>query len=163
MTDTDLTTAVALAALIAFIILLLVVRAPAQLAGALDTRREAIAKELADARRLREEAEKLLAEHQERKIAAEAMAAELIEGAKLQARLLAEETREQMTKAIAQREKQAEERIAQAEAHATAQVRAAAADAALAAAEKMLREQIDAGGQSALVAEGVAQLGRKFA
>jgi F-type H+-transporting ATPase subunit b len=155
-------TEVALAALLVFLIALVVLGVPGMLGGALDVRSQAIAKELSEARRLREEAERLLAEHQAKKEAVEIEAAELIAAAKDQARIVAEETREQMTKAIALREKQAEERIAQAEAQATAQVRAAAAEAAVAAAEKMLREQLDSGAQSALVAEGVAQMGRKF-
>jgi F-type H+-transporting ATPase subunit b len=75
---------------------------------------------------------------------------------------VAEETRASMTAAIKRREQQAEDRIAQAEARASAEVRAAAAEAALAAAEKLIRERMSDKAQSALVAEGVAELGRKF-
>jgi F-type H+-transporting ATPase subunit b len=67
-----------------------------------------------------------------------------------------------MTAAIQRREQQAEDRIAQAEARATSEVRAAATEAAINAAEKLIRERLNDKAQSALVAEGVAELGRKF-
>ncbi|MES1199541.1 MAG: hypothetical protein ABUS48_06140 [Pseudomonadota bacterium] len=67
-----------------------------------------------------------------------------------------------MSAALARRQRQAEDRIAQAEGKAEADVRAAAADAALAAAERMLREQLDGKAQSELVSQGVADLARKF-
>jgi len=155
-------TFVALAALICFIGLLIFLGVPAMVAKTLDARTQAIAKELSEARRLREEAERLLAKHRAAKAAAEAEAKELIEAAKKQAELLAEETRANMSEAIARRQKQAEDRIAQAEAQAEAHVRAAAADAAIAAAEKILREQMSPDMQAKFLSDGVSELSRKF-
>lgn len=155
-------TEIAFVALVLFIGLLVYLKVPAAIMGALDSKSQAIAKELHDARKLREEAEALLAEYEAKRVAAEAEAKAIIDSAKEQAALVAEETRASMSAAIKRREQQAEDRIAQAEARAAAEVRAAAADAALVAAEKLIRERLSDKAQSALVAEGVAEIGRKF-
>jgi F-type H+-transporting ATPase subunit b len=149
-------TEIAFVALVLFIGLLVYLKVPAAIMGALDSKSQAIAKELHDARKLREEAEALLAEYEAKRAAAEAEAKAIVESAKEQAALVAEETRANMTAAIKRREQQAEDRIAHAE------VRAAASEAAIAAAEKLIRERMSDKAQSALIAEGVAELGRKF-
>lgn len=155
-------TEIAFVSLLLFIGLLVYLKVPAAIMGALDSKSQAIAKELHDARKLREEAEALLAEYEAKRAAAEAEAKAIVESAKEQAALVAEETRASMSAAIKRREQQAEDRIAQAEARAASEVRAAATDAAINAAEKLIRERLTDKAQSALVAEGVAELGRKF-
>jgi F-type H+-transporting ATPase subunit b len=155
-------TEIAFVSLLLFIGLLVYLKVPAAIMGALDSKSQAIAKELHDARKLREEAEALLAEYEAKRAAAEAEAKAIVESAKEQAALVAEETRASMTAAIQRREQQAEDRIAQAEARATSEVRAAATEAAINAAEKLIRERLTDKAQSALVTEGVAELGRKF-
>lgn len=148
--------------LILFIALVMYLKVPAMILKALDGRSQEIAKELHEARRLREDAEKLLADYQAKHAAAEAEAKEIVAQAKEQAALVAEETRASMQAAMARREKQAEDRIAQTGAKAADEVRAAAADAAIAAAEKLLRDGMNADSQAALVREGVAEMGAKF-
>jgi len=155
-------TFIALVAFILFFAVLIYFKVPGMVLKALDQRSEAIGKELHEARRLREEAEALLKSYQAKHAAAETEAATIVAHAKEQADVLAEEIREQMTAAIARRQRQAEERIAQAQAKAEADLRVAAAEAALAAAEKMLREGLDAGAQAQLVSQGVSDLQRKF-
>jgi F-type H+-transporting ATPase subunit b len=136
---------------------------PGMILSALDSRSNEIAKELHDARRLREEAEKLLAEYEAKRAAAEAEAQAIVAGAKEQAAAVAEETRVSMQAAMARREKQAEDRIRSAETKAADEVRAAAAEAAIAAAERMIRERMNDGAQAGLVAEGVSEMQkRKF-
>lgn len=152
----------ALVALLIFIAGALYLKAPSMVAGMLDQRSQEIAKELSEARRLREEAERLLADYTAKKNAAAAEAEAMVAHAKEQAALVAAEARKTAADSIARRQKQAEDRIAQAEAAAAAAVRAAVADAAIAAAEKALREQINASAQSQLVDAGVAELKRKF-
>lgn len=155
-------TETAFLALVLFIGLLIYLKVPQSIAGMLDQRSQAIAKELHEARRLREEAEKLHAEYEAKRAAAESEAKAIVDAAKEQAVLVAEETRTAMMAAMARRERQAEERIASAEAKASDEVRAAAADAAIAAAERMIRERMDDQAQAALVREGVGDLARKF-
>jgi len=155
-------TEVAFLALLLFVGLLVYLKVPAAIMGMLDQRSQAIAKELHEARRLREEAEKLHAEYIAKRAAAEAEAKEIVASAKEQAALVAEETRASMQAAMARRERQADDRIAAAGSKAADEVRAAATEAAIAAAEKMIRERMNEGSQAALVQEGAADLKRKF-
>jgi F-type H+-transporting ATPase subunit b len=155
-------TEIAFIALLLFAGLLIYLKVPAMIVGALDTRAQAIAKELHEARKLREDAEKLLAEYEAKRAQAEAEAKAIVDAAKEQALALAHETRASMAAAIARRERQAQDSIAQAEAKASAELRAAAAEAAVAAAEKLIRERMNDRSQSALVNEGVAELTRGF-
>ena len=155
-------TEIAFLGLVLFFALLVYLKVPAIVMGMLDQRSQSIAKELHEARRLREEAEKLLADYQAKRAAAEAEAKAIVDTAKEQAALVAEETRANMIAAMQRREKQAEDRIAAAGSKASDEVRAAAADAAIAAAERMLRERMNDSAQAALVQEGAADLKRKF-
>ncbi len=146
-----------------FIVMIFVLKVHVTIASALDARSNEIAKELHEARRLREEAEKLLADYQAKKAVAEAEAKAIVASAKEQAAAVAEETRQSMMAAMARREKQADDRIKSAETKATDEVRAAAAEAAIAAAERMIRERMNDSSQAGLVAEGLSEMQkRKF-
>ncbi len=155
-------TEIAFLALLMFIGLLVYLKVPQQIAGALDQKSQAIAHELHEARRLREEAEKLHAEYEAKRAAAESEAKAIVAAAKEQAATVAEETRQSMMAAMARREEQAEDRIASAGAKAADEVRAAAAEAAIAAAERMIRERMNDDAQAALVRDGVGEMARKF-
>jgi len=155
-------TLIALVAFLLFFALLVYLKVPGMVLNMLDARSQQIAKDLHDARRLREEAEKLLADYQAKQATAEAEAKAIVDTAKEQAALVAEETRQSMMAAMARREKQAEDRIASAETKATDEVRAAAAEAAIAAAERMIRERMNDQAQAGLVQDGVGELKRKF-
>jgi len=155
-------TEIAFLALLLFIGLLVYLKVPAMILGALDKRSAEIGHELHEARRLREEAEKLLAEYEAKRIAAEAEARAIVEAAKEQAVAVAEETRQSMMAAMARREQQAEDRIKSAETKATDEVRAAAAEAAIAAAEKLIRARMNDATQGALVQTAVGDLKRNF-
>jgi F-type H+-transporting ATPase subunit b len=155
-------TNIALIAFILFFVLLWRLNVHTMILKALDARSQEIAKELHEARRLREEAEKLLADYEAKKAAAEAEAKVIVETAKEQAAAVADETRASMQAAMARREKQAEDRIANAGAKAQDDVRAAAIEAAVAAAEKLIRERMNDSAQATLVQEGVADMKRKF-
>lgn len=155
-------TFIAFVAFSIFFVIAIYLKVPGMVMNMLDQRSQAIAKELHDARRLREEAEKLLADYQAKQAAAEVEAQGIVTAAKEQAAAVAEETRLSMMAAMARRERQAEDRIKAAEQKATDEVRAAAAEAAIAAAERMIRERMNDQTQSALVQEGVGEMGRKF-
>ncbi len=156
-------TEIAFLALALFIGLMVYLKVPSMIAGGLDKQREQIANELHEARRMREEAEKLLADYEAKRARAEAEAKALVDAAKEQAAAVAEETRQSMMAAMARREKQAEDRIKSAETKAADEVRAAAAEAAVAAAEKLIRERMNDQTQGALVGQAVNDLKRNFA
>ncbi|GBU16226.1 MAG: ATP F0F1 synthase subunit B [Methylobacterium sp. CG08_land_8_20_14_0_20_71_15] len=108
----------------------------------LDGRAKRVRHELDEARRLREEAAAVLADYKRRRTEAEREAEAIVAGARQEAERIAEEGHRRLDEFIARRTKTAETKIAQAEVQAAAQVRAAAADAAVRASEAILRERM---------------------
>ncbi|HZO47362.1 MAG TPA: ATP F0F1 synthase subunit B [Xanthobacteraceae bacterium] len=131
--------------------------------AALDQRAEKIKAELDEARRLKEEAKALLAEYERKKGDAEREAAGILEGAKAEAVRLAAEAKTKSEEFLARRTKLAETKIAQAEAQALADVRNAAAEAAVAAAERVLTDTVK-GSKLAddLISKGIAEVKAKL-
>lgn len=128
----------------------------------LDQRQARIKGELDEARRLKEEAQALLAEFQRKGREAEQEAEAIIAGAKAEAERIAGEAKARMEDFVARRTKMAEAKITQAEAQALADVRSAAADAAVTAAEKIL--SVAAKGEIAanLLKQGIEDVRKKF-
>ena len=131
-------------------------------AKSLDERADKIKAELDEARKLKDEAAQLLAEYQRKRQQAEAEAQDIIAGAKAEADRLAIEAKAKIEEFIARRTKMAETKIAQAEAQATADVRAAAADAAVAAAEKILTQETKGQLAGELIAKGIDDVRKKL-
>ena len=129
---------------------------------ALDQRSARIKAELDEASRLRDEAEQLLRTYQRKQREAEQEAAGIIAGAKAEAERLAVEAKEKMEEFLARRTKMAETKITQAEAQALADVRAAAAEAAIAAAEKILTQTVKGKVADDLIAHGIADTTKKL-
>ena len=128
----------------------------------LDHRRDRIKAELDDARRLKEEAAKLLAEYRARHASAEREAQDIIEAAKAEAERIASEARAKMEDFVVRRTKTAESKIALAEAQALADVRAAAADAAVMAASTILSQSVQGPIADDLLAKGIAEVREKL-
>jgi F-type H+-transporting ATPase subunit b len=128
----------------------------------LDHRSERIKAELNDARRLKEEAAKLLAEYEARRTSAEREAEEIIASARAEAERIAAEAKTKMEDFVARRTKTAESKIALAEAQALADVRAAAADAAVAAASTILSQSVKGEVADELLAKGIAEVRAKL-
>lgn len=129
---------------------------------ALDHRRDRIKDELDDARRLKEEAAKLVAEYRARRESAEREAQEIVTNAKAEAERIASETRTKMEDFVARRTKSAESKIAMAEAQAIADVRAAAADAAVAAAGAIMSQTVKGSVAEDLVTKGIQDVRQKL-
>jgi len=125
---------------------------------ALDARGEAIAAELAQAAKLREEATALLASFEKRTAEAEASAAAIVAEARAQADQLAVEAADRLKEFIARRTRQAEAKIALAEAQAAAEVRAAAAEHAARAAEIVLADQMRGSAGADLVTREIGEI-----
>jgi F-type H+-transporting ATPase subunit b len=128
----------------------------------LDHRRDRIKAELDDARRLKDEAAKLLAEYKARHATAEREAQEIISGAKAEAERIAAEAKVKLEDFVARRTKTAESKIALAEAQALAEVRSAAADAAVAAATTILSKSMKASVADELLAKGIDEVRAKL-
>jgi F-type H+-transporting ATPase subunit b len=131
-------------------------KVPAMIAKMLDERADKISSELAEAKKLREEAQALLAEYQKKRVDAEKDAANIIAQAKVEAESYSVETRKKLAETIERRTKQAAQKIAQAEAAAVKEVRAVATDAAIAAASKLVRDAVKGPKGVKLVDESIA-------
>jgi F-type H+-transporting ATPase subunit b len=129
---------------------------------ALDHRSERIKAELDDARRLKEEAAKLLAEYKARHASAEREAQDIIAAARTEAERIAAEAKTKMEDFVARRTKTAEGKIALAEAQALADVRSAAADAAVTAASTILSQSVKGTVADDLLAKGITEVREKL-
>lgn len=130
--------------------------------GALDNRAKKIEQDLAEARRLRLEAEALVADYRRRQAEAEQEAKAIVAAAEEDAKRLAAEARAKMEDFVARRTKMAEAKIAQAEAQAIADVRSAAAEAAATAAGAMVAGLARGDAGEALVKAGIAEVKAKL-
>src|ERR1700692_1051685 len=128
----------------------------------LDHRSDRIKAELDDARRLKDEAAKLLAEYRARHASAEREAQDIIEAAKAEAERIASEARTKMEDFVVRRTKTAESKIALAEAQALADVRAAAADAAVTGAATILPQSVKGPIAEDLLAKGIGEVREKL-
>ena len=145
-------------AFVAFALILIYYKVPRLIAKSLDDRAESIRKELDEARRLRDEAQALLSDYQakHRNVGEEAQA--IVNQAKHEADAFAHESREALKDMVERRTKLAEEKIARAEAQAVDEVRAAAVDTAVTAAERILREKAEGAAGAALIDQSIRDL-----
>jgi len=129
---------------------------------ALDHRAERIKGELDDARRLKEEAANVLAGYKARRASAEREAEEIVTNARAEAERIAADAKIKMEDFVARRTKTAENKIAMAEAQALADVRAAAADAAVQAASTVLSQSVRGSVADDLLTKGIAEVRQKL-
>jgi len=128
----------------------------------IDDRRDRIKAELDEARRLKEEAQALLAQYERKKQEAEREAEAIIKSAMAEAERLASEAKTKTEDFVARRTKMAENKIAQAEAQAIADVRSSAADAAVAAAQSLLSRLVKGKVADDLISKGVDDIRSKL-
>ena len=149
-------------AFVIFIGILVYVGAHKKLLEALDGRATRIKAELDEARRLRDEAQSLLGEYQRKQGEAEREAAAIVAEAKAEAQRVAAEAHTKVEEFVARRTKIAENKISQAEAQALSDVRSAAAEAAVTAAEKILRDTTKGKVADDLISQSVADVRAKL-
>jgi F-type H+-transporting ATPase subunit b len=149
---------------LAFVLVVAFIARPAgkAITSSLDGRAATIRAQIEEARKLREDAQALLAEYQRKQRDAMAEAEKIIQQAKEDAVRLRSDAEQDLARAIERSKKQALERIAQSEAQAVAQVRDLAVDVALKAAEGLLRENLSAAQQQAMVDQAVGELPKRL-
>jgi F-type H+-transporting ATPase subunit b len=152
----------ALVGLIMFFALVIWLKAPKRLAESLDTRSGKIREELEEARRLREEAQELLADYQRKRREAEKEAEAIIAAGKREADLLAEESARKIAEFLERRTALAEQKIAQAEIQAMADIRALAVNIAVAASESIIRDKVSGSISDDLIAKSIAEVKAKL-
>lgn len=149
-------------ALFIFVAIVLYLKVPGMVTKSLDERADRIRAELEDARKLREEAQQLLAEYQRKRKDAERDAAEIVEIAKREAGLLAAEAHAKTEEYVARRTALAEQKIGQAEREAINEVRSNAVDIAVEAARHILGSKVDAKTSSDLFKSSVQEVKAKL-
>jgi F-type H+-transporting ATPase subunit b len=134
----------ALIALIIFLGIIVYLKVPGMIGKSLDERADRIRGELDQARRLREEAQQLLADYQRKRTEAEKEAGDIVAAAKREAEQLLAEAHSRTEEYVARRAALAEVKIGQAEREAVNEVRASAVDIAVEAARALLAAKVDA-------------------
>ncbi len=145
-----------------FVAILLKMKVPALVTKSLDDRADAIRRELDQARRLREEAQDLLAEYQQKRRQAEDEAKAIVEQARREAETMRTDGARALKESLDRRSRLAEEKIARAEAQALGEVRAAAVEAAVKAAEHVLRARAQGDVGKGLVDDAIRDLKGKL-
>jgi len=147
---------------VAFLGVLVYMGVPGMLNRGLDSRAERIRSELDEAKRLRQEAQELLADYQRKAAKAEDEAQKIISRAEDDAKRLAEETRKSLQETLERRTQLAEEKIERAEAQAVTEVRAAAVERAVAAAQDGIRNKVGSGSGTKLIEDAIDSLPAKL-
>jgi F-type H+-transporting ATPase subunit b len=143
------------------LIAIFVAKAPKRITAALDQRIADTRRELDEAKAVRAEAEKLLAEAHARQAEAATDASAILAHAETEARALIAKVESDVATLIERRERMAEDRIAAAERQAIAEVRSQTATLAAVAAEHLIRNRHDAEADKALVDKAIAGLGQR--
>jgi F-type H+-transporting ATPase subunit b len=149
-------------AFVIFVLILLRLGVHKKAVTALDTRAARIASELDEARKLRDEAQAILAESEKKRRQAEQDAEDIIAGARAEAERVAAEAKAKAEEFVARRTAMAQQKIAQAESQAVAEVRAAAAEAAVAASEKVLTQTVQGKVADDLIGQGIRDVKTKL-
>jgi F-type H+-transporting ATPase subunit b len=147
-------------AMLAVFLLMIWKKVPSAIGKALDRKIAGIRQQLDEAAQLRAEAEALRAEYEAKSAQADAEAATMIERARAEAEGIVRQAESDAAALVERRTRMAEDKIAAAERAAIDEVRARAATAAAAAAERLIRERLDAGADKAMVDATIGELGR---
>ena len=149
-------------AFVVFVGILIYAGAHRAIASALASRGQRISAELEEARRLKEEAQKLVAEFKRKQREAEAEAESIVTAAKAEAERLAAEAKAKLEDFVSRRTKMAEDKIAQAEHQAVADVKAIAAEAAAKAAEVLLGRAATGDVSDRLISHAIGEVRTKL-
>lgn len=128
----------------------------------LDERAEGIRGELAEARRLREEAQELFAEFERKQKDVAGQAEEIVAHARIEAEQAAERAKADIATSIDRRLKAADEQIALAEANAVKEVKDRAVSVAIAAATEVLAGRVGDTEDEALIQAAISDVGAKL-
>ena len=128
------------------------------ISSSLDEHAEKIRAQIEEARKLREDAQALLADYQRKQREALAEAEKIVHQARQDAERLKSEAEAELARSIERRRAQANERISQTEAQALASVRDTAIDVAVAATEKLIKDKVTGDKQAALVDQAIQEL-----
>lgn len=153
---------IVLLAFLLFIAILVYYRVPQLVGGLLDKRAEGIRADLAEARRLREEAQEIYASYERRQREVKTQAEEIVANARREAVLEGEKAKKALQLSIERRLKAAEEQIASAEGDAVRAVRDRAIQTAISAATEILGQQASVEQRNAGIDQAIAEVERRL-
>jgi len=153
---------VVLISFLLFIAVLLYLKVPGMLGGLLDKRAEGIQDELNEARKLREEAQSVLASFERKQKEVVNQAERIVDHAREEARLAAEQAKEDLKASIARRVAAAEGQIDSAQASAVKEVRDQAIVIAVGAAQDVISKQMTAANGNKLIDAAIAEVDAKL-
>jgi F-type H+-transporting ATPase subunit b len=145
-----------------FVALLVYYQIPSKIANALDSRADKIKAELDEARRLREEAQSILADYQQKRHDAEKEAEDIIAMARNESHAFAEQSKQSLKVSLERRMKLAEEKITRAEEQAVKDIRSRSADIAIIAAESIIARELQGKSAEDLVTQGIKDVSAKL-
>lgn len=153
---------VVLVAFLLFVGVIVYLKVPGLVGGLLDKRAEGIRADLDEARALREEAQKVLAEYERRHKEVQATADRIVAKAREEAREAAEQAKADIAASVKRRLEAAEGQIEAAEAAAVRAVRERAVTVAVAAAADVLSGQMTKTESNRLIDDAIAQVGDRL-
>ena len=153
---------VVLVAFVLFVGVLVYMKVPGLVGAKLDDRAAKIKSDLDEARQLREEAQKVLADYERKQKEAQAQAERIVEQARKEAEQAGEEAKAEIRRSIERRIQAAEEQIASAEARAVRDVRDRAIAVATAAARDVIAKQMSAEDGDTLIEAGIGEVEAKL-
>jgi F-type H+-transporting ATPase subunit b len=153
---------VVLISFLLFVGVLVYFKVPGLLGAKLDERAASIRSDLDEARRLRDEAQQVLASYERKQKEAQDKAERIVAQARREAEQAAEEAREDIRRSIERRLQAAQDQIASAEARAVRDVRDQAIAVATAAARDVLAKQMSAADGDALIDAGIGEVEAKL-
>lgn len=159
LNNTDIVVAIAF---VVFIGILVYFKVPGMIGKMLDQRAERIRDDLDEAKKLREEAQSLLASFERKQKDVEAQARKIVDTAKSEAEAAAVQARADLEKAVARRLQAAEDQIAAAEAGAVGEIRDRAVAVATEAARAVVAKNLAAADASSLIDAAIADVGEKL-
>ena len=150
--------------LVAFVIFVSLVakKASSMIASALDARADAIKTELESAAHLREEAQNLLAQYQRQQRGVKEEVEVILEHARREGEMMTKDATARLAAQLSQRERQAKENIERNEAQVVDEIRATAAELAVAAAHTLVAQNLDKPRAAALIDRSIEDVGSRL-
>jgi F-type H+-transporting ATPase subunit b len=145
-------------ALILFLGVVMYLKVPAMLGKNLDDRASKIRSELDEARKLREEAQTILAEYQRKRKEAESEAEEIVAAAHHEAEVLTAQARIKTKEFVERRTAMATNKIAQAESQALSDVKSAAVEVAVLAAQDVIASKVTGAAADKIIRSSISEV-----
>jgi F-type H+-transporting ATPase subunit b len=148
--------------LVLFIAINIYYRVPQLIAGMLDGRADGIRSEIEEARRLREDAQTLLASYERKQKEVQEQADRIVAAARDEATAAGAQAKADLAKSVERRLAAAVEQIGSAEAAAIKEVRDQAILIAIAASRDIIAQQMTAADANKMIDDGIAQVDAKL-